>query len=377
MKRANGTGSIYKMKDRKRRKPWRVRVTDNWVFDKEQNIFRQKTINIGYFETRREAEAALLQYLDGPYDVKNRNMTFEEVYKEWYDEYTRKKCKESSSQRTVEAAYKYCSGLYKMRIRDVRPYHMKECMEQGFVIIDRGKDKGEKRFVSPSTKKRMKSIFNLMFDWANERDLVEKNYARLFEVDSEVNEEYERNKRENVPFTQDEIKKLWENVNKIPFADMVLIGIFSGWRPQELAILKVKDIDLENQLMVGGLKTDAGKNRTVPIHPLIADLVKNRYEEAMEIGSKYLFNDPDGQQGTYMTYDKYRRRFEKVMGRLDMSYHHAHETRHTFVTKAKKAKMDEYLLKRIVGHSIKDLTEDTYTHREFEELREAIKLITE
>ena len=39
--------------------------------------------------------------------------------------------------------------------------------------------------------------------------------------------------------------------------------------------------------------------------------------------------------------------------------------------------MNEYLLKRIVGHSIKDLTEYTYTHRDFEESREAMNLITE
>ena len=42
---------------------------------------------------------------------------------------------------------------------------------------------------------------------------------------------------------------------------MVLCGIYSGWRPQELAILKIKDIDLELQVMYGGMKTDAGKDR--------------------------------------------------------------------------------------------------------------------
>ena len=62
----------------------------------------------------------------------------------------------------------------------------------------------------------------------------------------------------------------------------------------------------------GGLKTDAGRNRLVPLHPLVADLVRKNYEQAVGMGSKYLFNDPDGQQGTYLTYDKYRGRFKKV-----------------------------------------------------------------
>lgn len=62
---------------------------------------------------------------------------------------------------------------------------------------------------------------------------------------------------------------LWDNVEKVKFADMILIGIYSGWRPQELAILQISDIDLEENTMFGGLKTEAGKNRCVPIHPKI------------------------------------------------------------------------------------------------------------
>lgn len=57
--------------------------------------------------------------------------------------------------------------------------------------------------------------------------------------------------------------------------------------------------------------------------------------------------------------------------------HRPHDTRHTFVTKAKKAHMDEYLLKIIIGHSIQDITESVYTHRTLEDLREAIRLIQE
>lgn len=155
---------------------------------------------------------------------------------------------------------------------------------------------------------------------------------------------------------------------------MVLCGIYSGWRPQELAILKIKDIDLELQVMYGGMKTDAGKDRCVPIHPLIQPLIEKRYAEAKELGSNYLFNDINGQQGIYMTYDKYRGRFNKVVERLQMD-HHPHETRHTFITKAKRVRMEEYILKRIVGHAINDNTEKTYTHREIEELKAEMRKI--
>lgn len=65
--------------------------------------------------------------------------------------------------------------------------------------------------------------------------------------------------KEAIPFSPEEIDSLWDNVNEIPFVDMILIGIYSGWRPQELAILKTADIDLKERTMKDGLKTDVGK----------------------------------------------------------------------------------------------------------------------
>lgn len=86
------------------------------------------------------------------------------------------------------------------------------------------------------------------------------------------------------------------------------------------------------------------------------------------MNSEYLFNDENAQQGTYLTYDKYRGRFNKINKKLHLT-HKPHDTRHTFITRAKSAKMDEYILKLIVGHEIDDVTEKVYTHRTMEELR--------
>ena len=40
-------------------------------------------------------------------------------------------------------------------------------------------------------------------------------------------------------------------------------------------------------------------------------------------------------------------------------------------------KMDEYILKRIVGHKINDITEYVYTHRDLEDLKEEMLKIKE
>lgn len=356
-KMPNAYGSITKMSG-KRRKPYRVRVTDRWVIDDKTGRSKQLRPTLGYFETREEAMIALATYNENPYDINTDNITFSEVYEKWSDGYFRTLSNPSSA-RTIKAAYSYCNGLYNMRMQDIRVSHL-----EGTIINAQ---------VGDSTKARIKSLFNMLYRYAVANDIVEKDYASVMFANG--NPIKRSRSRDVIPFTQEEIQMLWNNLEEIPFVDMILIEIYSGWRPQELAILKADDVDITSGTMRGGLKTDAGKNRIVPIHPLIKPLIEKRMSEAATLQSEYLFNDTNGQQGTYMTYDKYRSRFDKVMKRLNLK-HHPHETRHTFITKAKACGVDEYILKLIVGHAIDDITEKVYTHRTIEQLKAEMEKIT-
>ena len=80
-----------------------------------------------------------------------------------------------------------------------------------------------------------------------------------------------------------------------------------------------------------------------------------------------------GQQGTIMTYDKYRGRFKKIRDKFHMD-HKPHDCRYTFATKAKLSGVDEYVLKIIMGHAINDITEH-YTQRKLEDLRKEMEKI--
>ena len=63
-----------------------------------------------------------------------------------------------------------------------------------------------------------------------------------------------------------------------------------------------------------------------------------------------------------MAYKKYRQHFMKIVTRLSLnSDHRVHDPRKQFITMAKKFKVDEYAIKRIVGHEINDVTEKVYT----------------
>ena len=351
MKLSNGMGTVYKLPG-KRRNPWIARKTRGWELNEETGRAKQLYITIGYYATRQDALTALVNYNANPYDINANSITFSEVYDRWSKVHFQNIV--PSAQRTWVSAYKYSAPLYKMRMRDIRPNHLEGAIQDADV--------------GSSTKQRMKSLYNQMYKYCLKYDIVDKDYAQLCERVKRGKPEIVR-----VPFSREEIQLLWDN-STFPFVDMVLVGIYSGWRPQELATLQIADVDMEKWTYRGGLKTDAGRNRYVPIHPAVRDLVELNYKKAVAIQSDYLFNDENGQQGTHLTYDKYRGRFNKINKHFKMQ-HRPHDTRHTFITKAKEAGVDEYVLKLIVGHAIDDITEAVYTHRTLEELHVEIAKI--
>ena len=66
----------------------------------------------------------------------------------------------------------------------------------------------------------------MMYKYAVAHDIVDKDYASvMFANGNPIKRE---RTKEPVPFTDEEIQQLWDSKDLIPFADMVLIGIYSG-----------------------------------------------------------------------------------------------------------------------------------------------------
>lgn len=366
----NGFGQISEIKNRNLRKPFRAMVTVGK--DANGRPICKPLKPDSYFATYNDAYAALVEYNRNPYDLAPA-ITVKELYEKWSEEYF-KTLKSPSSVRTVTTAWRYCSSVYNMRVSDLRARHIKGCMEDGVAIV-----RGEEHHPTAGVKGRIKSMFNLMLDYAVEYELTDRNYARTFNVSDDIVNEKEKARREHIPFTEDEMRILWENINTHHYVDVVLIQCYSGWRPQELGLLKLENIDLENWFFTGGMKTEAGTNRTVPIHTRIRPLVERRYQKAKELGSDYLINCTDThthRSSLMLTYDKYQQRFMKIRDDLKLNpEHRAHDGRVQFVTAAKKAGVDEYAIKYMVGHAISDVTEKVYTKRELDWLQTEIEKI--
>lgn len=348
MKLPNGYGSVYRLPGN-RRKAYRVIISQGYIHD--DNGIRLKRETLGYYSTKKEALEALTSFNENPYDIKAESITFQEVYSKWSEEHFQT-LNNKSAIRTYNAAFNHSKPLHDMRFKDIKVRHLEGTIRNANV--------------GDATKARMKSMYNLIFRYAIKHDIVDKNYAEL------CNAVKVEKKNIKVPFSSDEVNKLWNQIDQVPFIDMVLIGIYTGFRPIELVSIKNKDIDFEKGYIIGGTKTEAGRNRIVPIHPKIEHLIKYRFNEENE----YLFNDYNKltKEVSPLTYDKYRGRFKKVMLAVGMT-HNPHETRHTFITQAKYCNVNEYILKKIIGHEISDITESVYTHRSIETYIEEIAKI--
>lgn len=366
----NGFGQISEIKGHNLRNPFRAMITVGKT-DTGRPICKPLKPK-SFFPTYNDAYTALVEYNKNPYEVDSTK-TMQELYEEWSEKYF-PRLDSDSSIRGIKSSWKYCSTIYNIRVVEIRARHIRGCIEEGYII-----DKDEKRYASNNVKNRIKSTLNLLMDYAVEYEYTDKNYARDVKMAESLNKESAGNSSKHMSFTDEEMNKLWKNVNNRLYVDTILIQCYSGWRPTELIELELKNINFENWTMTGGIKSEAGINRTVPIHSKIKELVVKKYNEAIELGSKYLINCLDRKSKKDMinfSYKKYSQRYTDVIVDMGLNEkHRPHDPRKHFVTMAKKYNVDEYALKRLIGHSISDLTERVYTDRDIEWLREEIEKI--
>ena len=341
MKKANGNGSVSKLSGI-RRKPYIARVTLGW----DESTGRQIRKTIGTYVTQKEAQKALIDYLDNPYDLDLANILFKDVYEKW----SRLKYPKVSHSAILgyQSAYNNVEKLHNMKIKDIKARHLQEAIDNC--------SKGQ------ATKKKIKFLFGQMFAYAMQNDIITKDYSEFVDIGKAS----EESKRE--PFSNKEIELLWKHIDNIEFIDTILIMIYSGFRIGELLELETKNIDLINMTMTGGLKTEAGKNRLVPIHPKILPLIEKRYNK----DNQYLIINFKGKKMKYDNY--YKEKFIPIMEQLNMK-HRPHDCRHTFATLLSNANANATAIKKMIGHESYATTEKIYTHKDIEELRKNVELI--
>ena len=361
----NGFGQITEIKGRNLRNPYRVLV--NTSMDSEGKYKAVPLQPQSYFPTYEEAYEALLEWNRDP-NMEKKTMTMQTLFERYIDERSVSEPDYDKKNRKQDLAlWQYCGAYADELVCGMRIANLKKLIR----TAEYTDKKGNYHPCTPSTKTRLKYLLNKMFDYALELEVVDKNYSRLFSIDASVQKELASEEKHHTPFTEDEVNVLWENVDKYPYVKYVLIQIYTGFRPAELGLIKRANVDLVRRTLVGGMKTTAGTNRIVPIHSRIYPLVVECYDESVILGSEWLLNYSDVfgdiyklREDTKMDYNRYRTIFAQVMKETKINRKHSpHDGRTTFITRAKEYGMDEYCIKLVVGHYIKDITENVYTLR--------------
>lgn len=332
LKNPNGYGTVTKLSGN-RRKPWIV---------KEGKSGKQKPI--GYTATKEEGLILLAQYNNDPWDIKTDKITLEELYNLWLEKRAVKLG--DSNRSSLKSAYKHCSKLAKTNYKQIKSYQMQDCID--------GCGKGY------STQGAIKNLWGHLDRFAMELDIIMKCNSDLLtsEPIPETTKEV---------FTDEEVSRLWENQN-LPWVDSILFFIYTGFRISEMLSLRTANVDLKEWTMRGGVKTEAGKNRLVPVHSKIQSIVQKRFEQSK---AGYLFE----YEGKEVSESKYREIWADLMDKLKMK-HTPHECRHTFRSRLDSAGANKVCIDRLMGHKSKGTGERVYTHKNIEELRMNIELIT-
>lgn len=287
-------------------------------------------------------EKIVIQKILAAYNNNSRTAvkgkTFSEVYEDFFEyKYERDKTKEYSkaSIYSTRAAYKNCLDLHERDFRSLRTEDLQE-------VIDACP-------LKHASKELMVSLMNQMYEYADSRDLCDKKYSDYVKINTPDDDE------PGVPFSPDELKKIWDHSKDNTIIQGILIMIYSGFRISSYTSL---EINMKDKYFKGGLKTPAGKDRIVPFCHLVDPFIQKQIE---------LFT---------LTSAQFRKLFTEELERIGIKNHTPHDCRHTFSWLCDKYKVDKLTKKMLMGHSLgKDVTDAKYGHRTLLELTEEINKI--
>ena len=341
MRNPNGFGSVVKMSGN-RRKPFGVRITVGRK-DNGQQIYKY----LGYYETRPDAIIALAEYNKMPYDIDANNITFAEVYNRYINDGSQNIS--PASAKLNRTCFNHCVKLHKTVFKNLRKVHL-----QG--VID--------NLETPTAKSNVASFFRKLFKFGLENDIVLKDYAQFIVTPSK------NKKSDKVPFTREEVSKLWENVGNIN-AEIMLMLCYSGMRVMELLTLEKHQVNMQDNYIIGGFKSEAGTDRYIPIHPRIKFLFEKHYANS----SKWLIVNKQGNKP--IRYDSFHaKRWSKLKKKLQFRNELTiHSTRHFFVSELHRLGADKVAVQKIIGHKGEDITEQAYTHIDKSILHDVVAMI--
>lgn len=188
--------------------------------------------------------------------------------------------------------------------------------------------------------------------------------------------------KETLIFEDSEVAKIKEYADDshnlyYKAARVTLCLIFTGLRPNELFGVTRCEVNIvENYFISKGSKTDAGKNRLIPIIATIKPYITEWYLQTRNANDFLLRGSRGGQ---YSLQNWRKREFYPLMLELGINtptqnketeWRRPYSCRHTFATLGSRAGMDKDVLKKMIGHTDWDFTAARYVHTNIIQIQE-------
>lgn len=395
-RRGNGKGTVAYL-GKGRYKPYSARILLGW--DKNGKPIQY---DIDTFETELDALVFLENYHKNPTPLKikqtkydriavftstiyplvpvetlsssivrkdKRNYTFRQVFEEMKAlKFPTKEEMKLEKERHIKAdgkyglhntlnmitAYNNSKGLYDFIYRELRTSDF-----QGF-INSSGK--------GAPTIESMVKLYRNMDKFALQEDIIDKSYADYIIKPQSI-------AKERTPFTYEQVEALWniepQNNAESLIRDIYLIALYTGCRAEEIFSIFNKNVFLDEGYLITGIKTENGKNRQIPIHHKIKEIIKKYYDPKKE----FLFTKNNGTRFFYGDFSTMHRKYfrDKYTFLENKSLHFA---RHTVETELQKFNVKPIIINSILGHRNGSTGADIYTHISLEEKKNAIELLT-
>ncbi|MCD7802550.1 MAG: site-specific integrase [Clostridiales bacterium] len=326
LRRANGLGTVYRLQGRRNR-PW---------------VAAKNRVIIGYYERKTDALEAL-ERLSGRSITERYNMTFEDVYLAWKEEHFREIG--PSGVESYENAFRVFAPLHDQKFRSLKTGDFQAIMD---TQIQAGK--------AYSTLSKYKQLLTQMSNWAMREEIITTSFARFVRLP-------ENEKKEKEIFTEEDIRKLEADGSET--ARIILMLIYTGMRIGELFSLPLADY--HETYVVGGEKTEAGRNRIIPIRP--EGRKHFAYFASYAEGELLL----SGYTGQKLVNNFRRRDYYPLLEKLGIERKTPHATRHTYASRARRDGMPPEILQKILGHASYTTTANIYVHTNIEELLAAVE----
>lgn len=352
--RGNGQGTAYK---RPGQQTWTVEVVVGWKLpDDPEKPKRPVRRTKGGFRTKKEAldYVASLQYSNG----KRVRMTLEQLYIAWKEQYAPRVG--DSTMQNYYYAYQHFGKLHGIRMDLISAADLQQCMDDC---------KSGKR-----THENMRCVANLLWKYAVDKDIVDRNVAANLFTGRGVSVQREA-------LTENEEAVIKSAIGKERYAEYIYCLCWLGYRPGEMLQLRKDQLfcaTIDKQdiwYFVNGKKTDAGRDRVVIVPDEILPIVLDRLfiPGTDLVFPQYCFSResiPKLKQFKPMS-DAYLRVevFKPMMARLGIAEGKVpYSGRHSYADKLKKASGSDKDKASLIGHSNYLFTQDKYQSSHLEDL---------